>query len=59
MAQAGKSRELTPLDVRVLEPDLLGAVALVLHGQDGARAAEPEPEARRFRPRRGEGRERR
>jgi hypothetical protein len=27
-------RELTPADVRVLEPDLLGAIAVVLYGRD-------------------------
>jgi len=28
------SRELTPAALRVLEPDLLGALALVLHGRE-------------------------
>lgn len=28
------SRELTPADLRVLAPDLFGAVALVLHGRE-------------------------
>jgi hypothetical protein len=28
------SRELTPADTRILEPDVLGVLALVLHGRD-------------------------
>ena len=32
------SRELTPADLRVLEPDLFGAVALVLHGREAVRS---------------------
>jgi hypothetical protein len=39
------SRELTPADLRVLEPDVLGVLALVLHGRV-ARAA-PQPSAPR------------
>lgn len=50
------SRELTPADTRVLEPDVLGALALVLHGRD-----EPEERPRSDPPRtpagwRGRGR---
>jgi hypothetical protein len=34
-------REITPADLRLLEPDVLGALALVLHGRDGR--IEPRP----------------
>lgn len=40
------SRELTPADLRVLEPDLFGAVALMLHGRERPeRRAAPNPPA--------------
>lgn len=35
------SRELTPADARVLEPDVLGVLALLLHGRN--EPAEPKP----------------
>jgi hypothetical protein len=37
------SRELTPADLRVLEPDVLGAVALVLYGRSQQPRAKPGP----------------
>jgi hypothetical protein len=40
------SRELTPADLKVLEPDLLGALAVVLYGREerpDPRAAPPRP----------------
>jgi hypothetical protein len=37
------SRELTPADLRVLEPDVLGALALVLHGRDASEEPRPQP----------------
>lgn len=44
------SRELTPADLRVLEPDLFGAVALVLHGRGPEeRRIPPEPQPERDR----------
>jgi hypothetical protein len=37
------SRELTPADVKLLEPDVLGALALVLHGRDERPSPRPAP----------------
>jgi hypothetical protein len=37
------SRELTPADTRVLEPDVLGVLAIVLHGRDEPVQPQPEP----------------
>jgi hypothetical protein len=37
------SRELTPADVKLLEPDVLGALALVLHGRDERPDGRPAP----------------
>jgi hypothetical protein len=37
------SRELTPADLRVLEPDALGRLALVLHGRDDRPNPRPGP----------------
>lgn len=37
------SRELTPADTRVLEPDVLGVLALLLHGRDAPQKPQPDP----------------
>jgi hypothetical protein len=37
------SRELTPVDTRLLEPDVLGVLAIVLHGRDEPVRPQPEP----------------
>jgi hypothetical protein len=48
------SRELTPADLKVLEPDLLGALALMLHGRDTPdRQPRPSPQPAAWR---GQGR---
>jgi hypothetical protein len=39
------SRELTPADLKLLEPDVLGALALVLHGRDERPSPRPAPSA--------------
>ncbi|WP_293380841.1 hypothetical protein [Phenylobacterium sp.] len=41
------ARDLTPLDLRLLEPDLLGAVTLVVYGR-GPQLARSAGEARAF-----------
>jgi hypothetical protein len=43
------ARDLTPLDLQVLEPDLLGTVTMVLYGQDQAHGNETADEPRSFR----------
>jgi hypothetical protein len=41
------SRQLTPADLRVLEPDLLGVIAMVLHGREAPEAESPSEWPRR------------
>lgn len=50
------SRDLTPADLRVLEPDVIGVLALILHGRD--RAPDPKPERPRTAPSGWRGRRR-
>lgn len=52
-------RELTPADARVLEPDLLGALSLVLHGRTEPERAPPSGPSRTPAGWRGRGRQRR
>jgi hypothetical protein len=41
------SRDLTPADLRVFEPDLLGAIGFVLYGRDGPMPARTRKQRQR------------
>ncbi|CAN7376541.1 hypothetical protein LJR225_002331 [Phenylobacterium sp. LjRoot225] len=45
------SRELTPADLRMLEPDLLGAIGFALYGREAAPPQRPPRDRRRPQPR--------